>query len=239
MRFRLDQWMAFGVDWEVGKALIAQGVGISSRRSAYTQTSLPSMLRRRITAIGQLAFQACCAISIPTTARFIFCSRHGEFKRTLGILNSLVLNETVSPSEFSLSVHNALAGLLSIFCHNTLGHTTISAGADSFGCALLEAAACLITRPGEPALLVYFDLLPEPYAEIGGSVETGVALALLLQAPRGDADDLILDFAPAHAAISTTLSASGQALDFLRFLQTGEREGKSVGERMEWRWRHA
>jgi hypothetical protein len=112
-------------------------------------------------------------------------------------------------------------------------------GADSFGCALLEATSCLISRPGDPVLLVYFDdRLPEPYAEIGGSVETCVALALLLKAPRGDVEDLIFDFAPADAAIST-LSASGQALDFLRFLQTGEREGKSAGERMEWRWRRA
>ena len=128
------------------------------------------MLRRRISTIGQMAFRASYALSEQRTARFIFCSRHGESDRTLRILQSLAAKEPISPADFSLSVHNALAGLLSIAWGNTAGHTAISAGADSFGYGLLEAVACLKEGPSDPVMLVYFDdLLPQPYDEVADS----------------------------------------------------------------------
>ena len=203
---------------------------------ALAAVTLPSILRRRVSAIGQMAFRASYALPESPTARFIFCTRHGEFQRTLGILQSLIAEEPVSPAEFSLSVHNALAGLLSIARNNTAGHTTIAAGADSFGSAMLEAAACLKSRDDEPVMLVYFDdLLPEPYDELADTGEICVALALLLSPPRGDGQDLALAFAPRDQNM-TSRAASGQALDFLRFMFSGERERRSVGERLEWWW---
>ena len=123
-------WLA----WAVGATVPAE--------PSRLPVALPAILRRRVTPVGQMAFRAACALSVPDAARFIFCSRHGEFQRTLGILTALATGEPVSPAEFSLSVHNALAGLLSIAWHNRAGHTTIAAGADSFGSALIEAASC-------------------------------------------------------------------------------------------------
>ena len=238
VRFRVQDWMACGVGLESREDWIAwlQGAKNPKDDAAQAAVSLPTMLRRRISVIGQMAFRASYALSEDRMARFIFCTRHGEFQRTLRILKSLVAEEPISPAEFSLSVHNALAGLLSIAWNNTAGHTTISAGADSFGSAMLDAVACLKSRPNEPVLVVYFDdLLPEPYDEFADDDETCVALAMLLSSPHEDGEDLTLALEPRDRDMMS-LSASGQALDFLRFILSGEPERKSMGERLQWRW---
>jgi hypothetical protein len=236
-RFRVKEWMACGIGLESRADWIGWLHGVKTTEgSSALRVSLPTMLRRRISVIGQMAFQASYALSENRMTRFIFCTRHGEFQRTLNILKSLAAQEPVSPADFSLSVHNALAGLLSIARNNTSGHTTISAGADSFGSAMLDAVACLKSRPSEPVMLVYFDdLLPEPYDEFADKDETCVAVAVLLSPPLNDGKDLTLVFEPRDRD-QISLSASGQALDFLRFILSGERERRSVGERLQWLW---
>ena len=240
-RFRLLDWMACGPGLESREDWTAWLHGEKPRNddAARVAVSLPTMLRRRISMIGQMAFRASYALSENQSARFIFCSRHGEFQRTLNILQSLAAQEPVSPAEFSLSVHNALAGLLSIAWKNTAGHTTISAGADSFGSAMLDAIACLKSTPAEPVMpvmVVYFDdLLPEPYDALGDPDETCLALAMLLGAPRSDREDLTISFA-ARDPGTTSHSASSQALDFVRFILSGDSETTSIGERLQWRW---
>src|SRR5262249_4135148 len=101
---------------------------------------VPMMLRRRATLLGQKILMAALALGETAgTGKYILASRHGEFSRQIAILNALASAELPSPAEFTMSVHHALAGLLSIHTGNTQGHTAISAGADTFGMALLEA----------------------------------------------------------------------------------------------------
>ena len=88
---------------------------------------VPLLLRRRVSAIGQQALRAAWGLPAAAEARLIFASRHGEFSRTLSILDALANDQPVSPADFTLSVHHALAGLLSIAQRNRLGHTAIAA----------------------------------------------------------------------------------------------------------------
>ena len=238
-RFRVEDWMVCGPGRETREDWISwsRGVGNRSDGKAAPAATLPPMLRRRISVIGQMAFRASFALSEQRRARLIFCSRHGEFDRTLRILQSLIAREPISPADFSLSVHNALAGLLSIAWGNTAGHSAIAAGADSFGFGLLEGVACL-KASDDRVMVVYFDdLLPGPYDELGDSAETCVALAILLQPPRLDSNDFSLELAPRERAAQRRPSATAQALDFIRFMLSGERERMSLGERVQWRWR--
>jgi len=194
------------------------------------------MLRRRISTVGQRAFRAAYALSEQSSARFIFCSRYGESDRTLRILHSLAVKEPISPADFSLSVHNALAGLLSIAWGNTAGHTAISAGADSFGYGLLEAIACLKQGSADQVLLVYFDdLLPQPYGEVADGAESCVALAMLLKPPGDDGPEFALSMEPRNRS-GEWRSATALSLDFIRFMLSNERERRSIGERTQWRW---
>ena len=85
-------------------------------------------------------------------------------------------------------------------------------------------------------MLVYFDdLLKQPYDEIADNVETCVALAMLLRAPDDDDREFLLELKPRDRSLRS-LSASAQALDFISFMLSGQRERRSVGERSQWRW---
>jgi hypothetical protein len=236
--FCVEDWMAYGSGLAKPGDWTAQSNGIENpqKNTIQAPVNLPPMLRRRISTIGQRAFQASYALSEQRTARFVFCSRYGELDRTLRILHSLAIGEPISPADFSLSVHNALGGLLSIAWGNTAGHTAISAGADSFGYGLLEAVACLKDGSGDAVMLVYFDdFLPPPYDEVANGAETCVALAMLLKPPRDDRREFVLALEPRDRA-AKPLTASAQSLDFIRFMLSGERERRSIGERTQWRW---
>ncbi len=235
IRFRVSDWMAcspergskeYWIKWSRGEPSIAN-------------TPLPPLkpiFRRRITPIGQLAFRAASGLEEKNLTRFIFCSRNGEFDRTLGLLKALAAREPLSPAEFALSVPNALAGLLSIAWKNQAGHTTIAAGSDSFGYGMLESVNCLVTESDKEVLLLYFDCsLPGEYAELNVANESTLALALLLVPPKNDNGDLFLSCEPSRVEAGM-MPVENQALDFLRFLIGGATEHVSKGGRIHWRW---
>jgi hypothetical protein len=207
--------------------------------TADNSSSLPSLLRRRVSAIGQRAFQAAWPLRPDTATRFIFCSRHGEFDRTLRLLGSLTVGEPLSPADFNLSVGNALAGLLAMAAENRAGHTAIAAGEDSFAAGLLEAASCLVPESNARVLLVYFDdALPAEYGELEAPVPTEpIALALALGAAQGDQGDIVATLLPTPERANRPLSAS-MAGDFLRFLEE-KTETTSIGRQIGWRYRYA
>lgn len=143
------------------------------------------MLRRRLSRLARGFFHCAQAVSPPGEVRVVFASRHGEADRTLAILKDLAGSREVSPALFSMSVHNAVAGLWSILKANRAPATALAAGPDSFGWGLVEAAGALQADPGVPVLFVYADEpLPEPWAA-PGSQPGSQALALLLGGGEG------------------------------------------------------
>lgn len=222
--FRIAAWAAWsGAAW----AAWPDGIVADPARP------LPVFLRRRVTAAGRKALEAAWTVlAHASEPRLVFCSRHGEYERTSSILESLAADGMVSPADFSLSVHHALAGLLSIATANRAGHTAVAAGPESLGFGLLEAAAA-VAEDGRPALLVYFDEpLPAAYGPLAGDVATPVALAVLLVPEDGEAMSLELVSADRPGTLA-------QAPEFLAFLASGEAERRVAGERLEWRWRRA
>jgi Beta-ketoacyl synthase, N-terminal domain len=206
--------------------------------AADAATALPALLRRRVSAIGQKAFAAALRLSPGADDRFIFCSRHGEYRRTQSLLEALALREPASPADFSLSVHHALAGLLSIALTNSAGHTAVAAGSDSLAFGLIEAAACLAAGGDKQVLLVYFDEpLPEDYAAFCEE-EDAFAAAFLLTPAGGSSGDILLSLEPADRTLPRR-SATGQAADFVRFLCSGDIDAVSSGSRGQWHWRRA
>jgi hypothetical protein len=220
------QWAAWARGDEPGPALPdeAGGAGV-----------MPKMLRRRLGPMGQMAIAAIDAMAPLPPARYLFCSRHGEFHRSLGLLDAIARRQPVSPAEFSMSVHNALVGLLSIATKDMAGHTAIAAGKDSLAWGLVEAASCLAADPAQPVLLIYHDEdLPPPYAGFNAPGGATLALAVLLGASGGgETIDMTAERADGDPAASTVK----QALDLLRFLASGEAERRSigVGTRLDWR----
>jgi hypothetical protein len=238
IRFRIGDWMACGRGLETRADLRRwpDAAGHLPGEQTKFAAALPTLLRRRVSPIGQEVFRAAYAIDELRKARFVFCSRYGELDRTLRILQSICETEPISPADFSLSVHNALAGLLSIAAKNTASHTAIAAGGDSFACGLLEAVTLLNDGSDTPVLMAYFDdALPPPYDELAEVSQSGIALVMLLEPPAGDARDMAILLQPRDHAAELP-SASGQCLDFIEFVLSGEHDRRSVGERIEWWW---
>jgi len=227
--FRLACWAA----WLPGRESLVCGGTLCPG------PALPSSLRRRVTPIGRKALDVAWTLVAGQTGsqpKIVLSSRHGEYTRTFDVLTALAETGEVSPAAFSLSVHHALAGLLSIAADNRAGHTAIAAGGESFGYGCLEAATSLAEGAGRVLLLHFDEALPEAYREIGGAAEDSLALALLL-APEdedGAGERIALSFAP-----SAPPGADSLALCFARLLDGGVTETHATGERLSWRWSRA
>jgi len=207
---------------------------------------VPQLLRRRVTPIGQAALRVAWALPQVERARFVFASRHGEFDRTMTMLDQLAAEDGPSPADFSLGVHNALAGLLSICARNHGGHTALAAGVDSFGFGLMEATACLIDRPEDPVMLVYYDAgLPTDYPDTAPAcAEATLALALAL-VPQSETSKRVVmtaipsaDADPGEAAAAVFLRFLGTTVWDASAIGVGEVGATAIGARMVWHWRH-
>lgn len=195
----------------------------------------PPLLRRRVGTLGQHALRLAWNMPGSGEARLVASSRHGEFSRSLGILDSIVAGEGVSPAEFTLSVHHALVGLLSIARGNRRGHTAVAAGPESFCFGFLEAVSCLTETPDEMVLLIHYDEpLPEPFA--GFARDTGPAMALVVAlASGGPGETMTLAMMPTTAPGPAV--PDSPAAGFCAFLGDPAASCFSaVGPRMIWQW---
>lgn len=128
---------------------------------------LPALLRRRLDRAGRMAVDTAwrCLEGVDSV-QVVFGSRHGSFKRTFAMLDALAREDTISPSVFSLAVHNSVAGLLSIARGDRGAATALAAGEDTLGMCLIEGAG-MIAEGASNVLVVYAeDVVPPPYDEL-------------------------------------------------------------------------
>ena len=230
MALSVRMWVAAWATWGGQNESLTVGGAVTAR------PPLPASLRRRVTPVGRKALEAAWAV-LPEegSPRLVLASRHGEYDRTFGLLNALAEGDAVSPAEFSLAVHHALAGLLSIATGNRQGHSAVAAGDESFGYGLLEAAT-FVAEQEVPAILFYFDQpLPDSYAPVStDSCKTPMVLALrLVPASWPQARPLEMGL--------ETRDQDGQPClpqAFLTVLQQGG-ESVALGQRHAWRWHDA
>ena len=246
LRFSVLGWSAWSPDRETRSAWRRWAGAPEAAGEDAQPTTLPPMLRRRLSKFGQklVGVASDCAAGLPA-GRYVLSTRHGEFSRALATLDAIEADGLPSPTDFSMSIHHALLGLLSIHSVNRLGHTALSAGWDSFANGLLEAAACVAERPQEPVVLIHADEpLPGDYAMFGQADEAALPLAMAVclggpghSAPgAAPADDILFSVAPAPAGVAASPS---MALDFLRFVLSRAPNARSVGRRLQWMCRRA
>lgn len=118
---------------------------------------IPMMMARRLSAGARLAVQ----LGLDMLGRHpidsaIFVSRHGELARSMALLQGLAAGKPLSPTDFSMSVHNTAAGLCSIQGKAALPMSSIAAGEGGLMAGLTEAIANLHAG-GERVLLVAFE----------------------------------------------------------------------------------
>jgi hypothetical protein len=114
--------------------------------------AMPALLRRRASFHGKMALEvAYTCLDGRTDISTVFCSRHGDEARAFALLNDLVRGEPVSPTAFGMSVHNAIAGMLTIARSDRANHIALAAGAGSVEHAVIEA--CGLLADGAPMVL--------------------------------------------------------------------------------------
>jgi hypothetical protein len=148
--------------------------------------AMPAMLRRRAGFLGRMALEVAYAClgqdaGVPT----VFCSRHGEVGRAIGLLGELARGEPLSPTAFGLAVHNASAGLFSIARADRANHVALAAGAATLEHAVIEA--CGLLADGAPMVLLVAcdEPLPAPLAHFEDCTEQAFAFAWAL-VPAGE-----------------------------------------------------
>jgi hypothetical protein len=122
-----------------------------------------------------------------TTDYLIFCSQHGEVVRSETLIECIAKGIELSPTDFSLSVHNTAAGTYTNIRNSTLPSTSIASGATTFASGWLEAEAYLFEHRSGRALLVdHDDSIPEPYRPFVPCDRNQYALAMILRASHDD-----------------------------------------------------
>ena len=190
---------------------------------------LPPMLRRRLDRHGRMALHTAwpCAEGIPSVP-FVFASRHGDLNRTLDLLTALSKEEGLSPTDFSLSVHNSTAGLFSISRGDRAPATALAAGADTLGMGLLEGAAQLAAGADQVLVCYADDAAPECYAGYIADEPARHPFSVSLLLTRGAA--------PLHCQLTRHEGAAGEAPEtaLMRFL-TQETASSVIGVDQPWR----
>jgi hypothetical protein len=155
-------WAAGLPDWDAACAFVAAGTLAADAPAKPSPQLLAPNERRRAPDSVALALdvaQAACAISgrDPRMLASVFASTHGDLAITDYVCDTLATApESVSPTRFHNSVHNAAAGYWTIGTGCMAATTAISAYDCSFAQALLEAAA-QSRESGAPILLVAYD----------------------------------------------------------------------------------
>ena len=136
----------------------------------------------------------------------VWASQYGDEQKTIQILQDVLQDLTPSPTQFSTSVHNAVAGLYSILCQDATVSTSLCA---PWSTALLEAYSYLkIHAPQGKALVVYYDeALPDIYQEYENF--QGFAMAACVSLQNAD-----LTIQPSAIQSANALPMYHQALDF-------------------------
>ncbi|OUS14790.1 hypothetical protein A9Q88_13410 [Gammaproteobacteria bacterium 50_400_T64] len=222
-------------------------------------SAIPPMLRRRLSSLGKMALSVAFPLLPNSEDKLpcVFSSRHGELERTVGLLQTLAKHEPLSPMHFSLSVHNAIGGVMAIARKDP---SSITALAGDLGSTFLEAAA-IMDEQSSPEILciIYDEPVPSIYAvqaqtEQGPGPQEAYAIAFLLggtnTALREDGfsqnpesgHQLTLSICESPTSDSPLQTPSNksdepQALTFLKYLLTPDTSELILpGDRHAWHW---
>lgn len=139
------------------------------------------MQRRRLSPLARMMFSVAWPLADGRPPMpLIFVSRHGEAGRSLELLRELAVEQPISPTQFSLSVHNAAIGLWSILRQDTSEMTAISGERDGFEHGALEAASLLDEGAPEVLLVITEEAPPALYSPWIDDVPFSYAVAFRL-----------------------------------------------------------
>lgn len=221
MEFSIKKCVAWAGDFESEQdwqQFAAGNKPLNQATQKPTLKQIPAMQRRRLSPFAKMALH--CALeagegyleSVPS----VFASRHGDLHKTSKLISDVAAKESLSPTQFGLSVHNAVGGQFSIFTGNKAPLSATSAGEDTFFSAIVDAVCKLHTNDYAQILVVYTDeVVPSIYQPYVAQEEVSIATALLIERPSQDRPTYSLKVSSNTAA--TAENPRMQVIDFLSF----------------------
>lgn len=100
---------------------------------------IPMLLRRKLSNLDKLSFSSIREVYDENFDEFVFSSQYGEWERLFSIIEQYKTANEVSPIAFSASVHNYIAGILSLVKNSNSPYYAISAGENSFSSGLIKS----------------------------------------------------------------------------------------------------
>ena len=197
--------------------------------------SVPKMLKRRLSPLAKIVF--CAAnqcIDENKIMATVFSSSHGELSKSFSMMEMLEAGEESSPTAFSLSVHNAIAGLFSMAWKNKLQCTVVAPGEEGMAAAFIEALG-LLQEGVEQVLLVFYDEpLVEFYPSAPFKLSTDESRALALHIGKsGEGQTLKMSSLP---LTGNDGEQPVQLTSFIRFLAEPQAQLTFKTCRQSWRW---
>jgi len=220
--------------WAVWPPLQANAEQDSARQRELL-ASVPKMLKRRLSPLAKIVF--CAAnqcIDEHTIIPTVFSSAHGELAKSFALMEMLEAGEEISPTAFSLSVHNAIAGLFSMAWQNKLQCTVVAPGEEGLAAAFIEALG-LLREGAEQVLLVFYDepmVDFYPFAPFKLSADESRALALRI-AKSGEGQAVKMSSLP---LTGNDGEQPVQLPAFIRFLEEPQARLTLKTPRHSWRW---
>ncbi|ENW95283.1 beta-ketoacyl synthase chain length factor [Acinetobacter sp. NIPH 298] len=175
---------------------------------------IPAMQRRRLSLLAKMALQsALTTLDDQSVDYIVWVSKYGDEEKTLRILQDVLSEQTPSPTQFSTSVHNAIAGLYSILCHDDTPSTSLSC---EWTEALIEAYAILKAQPHVQKVLVvaYDQALPTVYSDAWDFPAFALSTVVSLAQPNLE----VLDLSCSASSGSTSM----ESLVFYQFWKTAD-----------------
>lgn len=221
------------LDWAQAGAAPPVGEG------APALADVPPVMRRRINRLGRMAISATddCDISpVREDVPMVFVSRHGDVDGSVELLRALGQTELLSPTAFSLSVHNAVAALYSIVRKRRGNYLALAGGAASVENACVEAAALLDDGAPEVLLICYDGQLPDIYADFADEPAHAYAWCWRVARPDAPGERLSLSWTPQDVAAPADPTLQ-HGLAVHHFLLSGQPQLDVDREDQRWRWR--
>ncbi len=196
---------------------------------------LPPLKRRRLSDSARLFFEASWELTgQDENLPVVYASSNSEINRSFALWQTLLQEGDVSPTSFSLSVHNALVGQWSEMRQVKTETTAITAQQDNLETALLEAY--LLLNDGYEKVLVVISESPL-YAEYNAQpvVRQPFAYALAMVVEKGEQYHLSLHAQPGN--IEPFFATGDNSLNWVKQQHLAQSQWQTPSSRGGyWQW---
>ena len=248
--FFIDDWYALAPGLDCNEAWYAwaeqESICIQTDEPLIKCKHMPMMQARRLMSGCRYAVE--CGLELwgrnTSVNAVVFSSQHSELERNFNILQAIVQDSEVSPTDFAMSVHNAAAGTLSIIAKTHVPMSAVSAGADTFLQALVEVQT-LFAKGYDRVLLVDFDgNIPGYYKKYLGEVRFPYVAGFVLTPDKQwlcNTKDTKIQRAEVQQVHTETSAKDGDvfipdSLKFLHLILRREETFTLIGMRQLWCW---